>query len=70
MSATFAKPPDDPSLAGESNVPRILGLGITFHAIALVAFSLRMYTRIFIVKSFGRDDVMLVLCMVSARYSD
>ena len=65
MSATTAKPISDPALAGESNVPRILGLGVTFHALALVAFGLRMYTRIFIVKSFGRDDLMMVLCMVS-----
>lgn len=65
MSATNAKPPSDPALAGESNVPRILGLGITFHALALVAFGLRMYTRLIIVKSFGKDDLALVLCMVS-----
>jgi len=65
MSATTAKPISDPALAGESNVPRILGLGVTFHALALVAFGLRMYTRTFIVKSFGRDDLMMVLCMVS-----
>ena len=65
MSATNQAPPSDPALAGESNVPRILGLGITFHALALVAFTMRMYTRIFIVKSFGKDDVMMILCMVS-----
>lgn len=65
MSATNKPPPSDPALAGESNVPRILGLGITFHALALVAVAMRMYTRVFIVKSFGRDDVMMALCIVS-----
>lgn len=64
MSATIKAPPSDPALAGESNVPRILGLGITFHALALISFSMRMYTRICIVKSFGKDDIMMVLCMV------
>ncbi|KAK1756413.1 hypothetical protein QBC47DRAFT_185774 [Echria macrotheca] len=64
MSATTKAPPSDPALAGESNVPRILGLGITFHALALVFFGLRMYTRMFVVKSVGKDDVMMVLCMI------
>jgi hypothetical protein len=64
MSATTKAPPSDPALAGESNVPRILGLDITFHALAIITYSLRMYTRIFIVKSFGKDDVMMTLCMI------
>lgn len=54
----------DPSKADESNVPRILGLGITFYTLALVAFGLRMYTRAVIVRSFGKDDVLMILCMV------
>lgn len=65
MSATNVAPPSDPALAGESNVPRILGLGITFHALALITYSMRMYTRIFVVKAFGRDDIMMSLCMVN-----
>ncbi|KAK4120654.1 hypothetical protein N657DRAFT_553581, partial [Parathielavia appendiculata] len=64
MSATTKAPPSDPALAGESNVPRILGLGITFHALALICFCMRMYTRIFVVKAFGKDDVMMVLCII------
>lgn len=54
----------DLSKADESNVPRILGLGITFYTLALVAFGLRMYTRAVIVRSFGKDDVLMILCMV------
>lgn len=65
MSATTKAPPSDPALAGESNIPRILGLGITFHALALVFFGLRMYTRAFVVKSIGKDDVLMMMCMVS-----
>lgn len=64
MSATNKTLIFDPSRAAESNVPRILGLGITFHVLALVAFGLRMYTRAVIVRSFGKDDVLMILCMV------
>lgn len=64
MSASNKTLVFDPSKAGESNVPRILGLGITFHVLALVAFGLRMYTRAVIVRSFGKDDVLMILCMV------
>ena len=64
MSATNKPLNADPALDDESAVPRILGLGITFHVLALAFFGLRMYTRIFVVKSFGKDDVLMVLCMV------
>ncbi|KAL2193833.1 hypothetical protein P885DRAFT_44435 [Corynascus similis CBS 632.67] len=64
MSATTKVLPTDPALAGESNVPRILGLGIAFHAFALISFGMRMYTRIFVVKAFGKDDLMMIFCMV------
>ncbi|KAM7210321.1 hypothetical protein V8F06_014297 [Rhypophila decipiens] len=64
MSATNKTLAFDPATADESNVGRILGLGITFHVLALVAFGLRMYTRCFVVKSFGKDDLMMCLCMV------
>ncbi|KAM7200780.1 hypothetical protein V8F33_003711 [Rhypophila sp. PSN 637] len=64
MSATNKTLAFNPETAGESNVGRILGLGITFHALALVAFGLRMYTRSVFVKSFGKDDLVMCLCMV------
>lgn len=64
MSATTKTVPVDPSKAGESNVPRILGLGITFYTLALAVFSLRIYTRLVVVRGFGMDDVLMVLCMV------
>jgi len=64
MSATNSTLTINHALDGESNVPRILGLGITFHVLALVAFTARMYTRLIVVKSFGKDDVMMCLCMV------
>lgn len=64
MSATNKTLVFDPSRAAESNVPRILGLGITFYTLALVAFGLRVYTRAVIVRSFGKDDVLMILCMV------
>lgn len=67
MSATTKVLPTDPALAGESNVPRILGLGIAFHAFALISFGMRMYTRIFVVKAFGKDDLMMIFCMVRSE---
>ena len=66
MSATNKTLTVNPALSHESNVPRILGLGVTFHALALIFFGLRMYTRVFVVKSFGKDDILMVLCMVSS----
>lgn len=67
MSATNKTLAFNPETAGESNVGRILGLGITFHALALVAFALRMYTRSVLVKSFGKDDLTMCLCIVSMK---
>ena len=64
MSATTKAAPIDYSKSDESAVPRILGLGITFHALAWVAFLLRSYTRLFVVRSFGKDDLLMCLCMV------
>lgn len=53
----------------ESNVARILGVGLTFHMIAIVFVSLRTYTRLVLVKSFGKDDAMMILALVSTLKS-
>jgi hypothetical protein len=54
-----------PSAASESNLGWILGVNVVFHVLAIVFVGLRIYTRIALVKTFGRDDVMLLLAIVS-----
>jgi len=55
----------DPARAAESNLPWILGLTSLFHSIALLFVGLRVYTRLFHVRSFGMDDALIVVSMVS-----
>jgi hypothetical protein len=55
----------DPARAAESNLGWILGVNVVFHALAIVFVSLGIYTRVAIVKTFGRDDVMLLFAIVS-----
>src|SRR5690242_14753354 len=55
----------DPAEAAESNLGRILGVNGTFHFIAIVFVALRVYTRVFLVKTFGVDDVLIILAIVS-----
>lgn len=54
------------SAASESNLGWILGVSVIAHVIAIVFVGLRIYTRVAVVKTFGRDDVMLLLAIVSS----
>jgi hypothetical protein len=56
----------DEARAAESNLPWILGVLVVFHAIAILFVCLRLYTRIFMVKTFGLDDVLICLSMACA----
>ncbi|KAK4243124.1 hypothetical protein C7999DRAFT_18479 [Corynascus novoguineensis] len=56
----------DPARAAESNTATILGVLTVFHAIALIFVSLRVYARAFVIKTFGTDDVFIVLCALCA----
>lgn len=58
-------PPLDPARADESNLGWILGVNIAFHVLALVFVALRVYTRLFIVKTFGKDDFLLLIATVN-----
>jgi hypothetical protein len=58
----------DPARAAENNLPRILGVLGTFHGLAILAVILRVYTRVIVVKAFGRDDIAIVLCSVSLLF--
>lgn len=51
--------------AKESNTSLIVGVVATFHAAALVASGLRLYTRGFLVKNVRREDYVLGVSTVS-----
>ncbi|OAG05345.1 uncharacterized protein CC84DRAFT_1218700 [Paraphaeosphaeria sporulosa] len=50
----------DPARAAESNLGYLLGVTATFHVVALLFVSMRMYARISLVKAFGRDDALML----------
>jgi len=56
----------DPARAAESNTSMLLGVLTTFHIIALVFVSLRLYSRFFVIKSPGKDDFCIILSAVSS----
>jgi hypothetical protein len=49
----------------ENRGPQLQAVDSLFLAMAVIATVLRCYTRIFLVKSFGRDDYFMVLATVS-----
>lgn len=51
----------DPARAAESNTATLLSVLTIFHAIAILFVSLRVYARAFVIKTFGIDDVFIVL---------
>ena len=54
----------DPQWAAESNLVRILAVTGVFHFFALTSVGLRLYVRIGLLRSPGRDDVAMVLAVV------
>ncbi|KAK4156003.1 hypothetical protein C8A00DRAFT_13028 [Chaetomidium leptoderma] len=56
----------DPVRAAESNTATLISVLTIFHGIALVFVALRVYARAFIIKTFGRDDVCMVLSAICA----
>ncbi|KAJ1324674.1 hypothetical protein MN608_09377 [Microdochium nivale] len=63
MSAESPAVPLDPVYAAENNLPWLLGVTCTFHVIAWVMVILRVYTRQILVKSFGKDDALMVIAL-------
>lgn len=51
----------------ETNLPFILGITMTCHALALTTVCLRMYVRKFIVKVVGLDDYTMIAAMVRLK---
>ena len=54
----------DPARAAESNTATLVSVLTIFHGLALVFVSLRVYARAFVIKTFGKDDVFMVLSAV------
>ncbi|EOA87874.1 uncharacterized protein SETTUDRAFT_27812 [Exserohilum turcica Et28A] len=56
----------DPKWAAENNLTRILALTGAFHIAALTSVGLRLYVRVGLLRSLGRDDVAMVLAALAA----
>jgi hypothetical protein len=54
----------DPSLRGESSLAMLMSVVTVLHATALLIASLRIYSRIALVKSFGWDDGFMLGAVV------
>lgn len=54
-----------PEYMNASNAGRIVGVVGLFHFIAFTFVSLRLYVRLFLVRAFGIDDVLIVVAAVS-----
>jgi hypothetical protein len=55
-----------PEQQAESNFPRILAISSVFNVAAITSIVVRLYTRIVIVKSASRDDLVMVLAGLGA----
>lgn len=65
MSSPGAPAPNiDPARAAESNTALLLSVLTVFHVIALTFVALRVYARAFVIRTFGKDDVFMVLSAV------
>ncbi|KAJ4291258.1 hypothetical protein N0V88_006259 [Collariella sp. IMI 366227] len=58
---TAAPKPLDPAYVAESNTVMIVTVVTIFHFLALIFVSLRIYARAVVIKTFGRDDICMVL---------
>ncbi|KAK3305934.1 uncharacterized protein B0T15DRAFT_435256 [Chaetomium strumarium] len=56
----------DPARAAESNTATIIAVVTIFHAIAIIFVSLRVYARAIVIKSFGFDDISILLAALCA----
>ncbi|KAF1937116.1 hypothetical protein EJ02DRAFT_458977 [Clathrospora elynae] len=66
MSFPSAQPALDPQWAAQSNLPRILAVTGVIHILALISVGLRLYCRIGLLRSPGKDDVVIVAAALGA----
>lgn len=57
----------DPARVAENNTGRIIGISAVFYGIALIFVTARVYTRVFLVRAFGRDDTVMIGATVRVR---
>lgn len=50
----------------ENRGPQLLVVCIVFLSISIISLTLRVWTRVFIVRAFDRDDYLMVSAAVSA----
>lgn len=55
----------DPVRAAEHRLPEIMAPLTVAFVLAATAVALRLYTRIFLIKAPGRDDWVMLACIVS-----
>lgn len=58
MSSSTSLPPD------HDNGPAVNGVTWSFLIVAVVSVLLRCYVRILMIKSFGYDDILIVITLV------
>ena len=51
----------------ESKVSQVLGITITFPALALITVILRLYTRFLVIKNPSYEDIFIVIAMVCCK---
>jgi hypothetical protein len=56
----------NPQWAAESNLARILATTGIIHMLALISVGLRLYARIGLLRTPGRDDAAVVVASVSS----
>ena len=56
--------PHQPAFEGDNRGPASFGFVVAFTAVAAIAVSLRLYVRLWIVKSSGWDDLAIVMSLV------
>ncbi|KAI1336384.1 integral membrane protein [Xylariaceae sp. FL0016] len=64
MDLANPPPPPPPSLDMVDKGPTVIGIAIAFGSLTLCAISLRVWARVWLVKSFGWDDVLITIAAV------
>ena len=64
MSSAFPQPFSSPEWATESNLVRILSITGVIHIVALLSVCLRLYCRIGLLRTPGKDDALIVGAVV------
>ena len=53
-----------PENHGPSSAPKFIGIVSTFTSVSSIAVLLRLHTRLYLVRAFGRDDATILITVV------